>query len=89
MKCKRKIWLLLSLAILCCALLLGCNGTEAGAVSEIFARADELESIGLDIPVISKIAMRLIEHGVALEGELYTVNGVKAALKRMIGGGKE
>ena len=68
------------------------NGSKvfaSGTVSEIFARADELESIGLDIPVISKIAMRLIEHGVALEGELYTVNGVKAALKRMIGGGKE
>ena len=67
----------------------GARVFASGTVSEIFARADELESIGLDIPVISKIAMRLIEHGVALEGELYTVNGVKAALKRMIGGGKE
>ena len=68
------------------------NGAQvfaSGTVSEIFARADELESIGLDIPVISKIAIRLIERGVALDGELYTVSGVKAAVKKLIGGGKE
>jgi energy-coupling factor transport system ATP-binding protein len=68
------------------------NGAQvfaSGTVSEIFARADELESIGLDIPVISKIAIRLIERGVALNGELYTVSGVKAAVKKLIGGGKE
>ena len=68
------------------------NGAQvfaSGTVSEIFARADELESIGLDIPVISKIAIRLIERGVALDGELYTVSGVKAAVKKLIGGGKK
>ena len=68
------------------------NGAQvfaSGTVSEIFARANELESIGLDIPVISKIAIRLIERGVALDGELYTVSGVKAAVKKLIGGGKE
>ena len=67
------------------------NGSKvfaSGTVAEIFAKADSLESIGLDIPVISKIAMKLIERGVTLEGELYTVSGVKAAIKKLIGGGK-
>ena len=67
----------------------GARVFASGTVSEIFARADELESIGLDIPVISKIAIRLIERGVALDGELYTVSGVKTAVKKLIGGGKE
>ena len=67
------------------------NGSKvfaSGTVAEIFAKADSLESIGLDIPVISKIAMKLIERGVTLEGELYTVSGVKAAIKKLIGGGE-
>ena len=59
---------------------------DSGSVSEIFAKAKNLESIGLDIPVISKIATRLREAGIELDGELYTVNGVKEAIKRYIGG---
>lgn len=36
MKWKRKIWLLLSLALLCCALLAGCGEDSKGTVTEIF-----------------------------------------------------
>ena len=67
------------------------NGAKvfaSGTVGQIFARADELEAIGLDIPVVSKIAIKLIEQGIPLEGELYTVSGVKAAIKNLIGGDK-
>ena len=53
-----------------------------GNVSEVFARAEELEAIGLDIPEVAKIATELRRRGLALEGDLYTVEGVKQALLR-------
>ena len=51
-----------------------------GAVDEIFSRADELSEIGLDVPVISKIAANLKKRGFNLEGGLYTVEGVRDAI---------
>ena len=51
-----------------------------GAVEEIFSRADELSEIGLDIPMISKIASNLKKRGFNLEGRLYTVEGVRDAV---------
>ena len=58
---------------------------RSGSVSEIFSDARALESIGLDVPVISKISTRLLEQGIALDGELYTVEGVKNAILKVIG----
>ena len=60
---------------------------KSGTVSEVFANAAELEKIGLDVPVISKITSRLIKSGVALEGELYTVDGARRAIIKYLGGG--
>ena len=51
-----------------------------GSVDEIFSRADELSEIGLDVPVISKIAANLKKRGFNLEGGLYTVEGVRDAI---------
>jgi energy-coupling factor transport system ATP-binding protein len=62
---------------------------KSGTVSEIFSMASELSEIGLDIPVISKIATALVNSGVRLSGELYTVEGVKAAIIEYIGGRKK
>jgi energy-coupling factor transport system ATP-binding protein len=59
---------------------------RSGTVSEIFSDAEALEKIGLDVPVISKIAHSLRLRGVELDGELYTVNGVKSAIMKLIGG---
>ena len=59
---------------------------KSGSVHDIFSSSDELMSIGLDVPVISKISQRLIDMGIKLEGELYTVNGVKNAILSLIGG---
>ena len=47
---------------------------------------EELEAIGLDVPVISKIATRLKNAGVKLDGTLYTVDGVKEAIIKLLGG---
>lgn len=59
---------------------------KSGTVDEIFSSAEELEAIGLDVPVISKIATRLKKSGVKLDGKLYTVDGVKEALVKLLGG---
>ena len=52
----------------------------AGTVEEVFSLGTELASIGLDVPLISKIADELIRRGISLEGTLYTVEGVKNAI---------
>ena len=53
---------------------------KSGTVDEVFSLGSELASIGLDVPLISKIADELIRRGIKLEGTLYTVEGVKNAL---------
>lgn len=58
-----------------------------GTVAEVFSRADSLSEVGLDSPAVSKIAAELIKRGICLEGELYTVEGVKDALLRYMRGG--
>lgn len=56
-----------------------------GSVSEIFSMADDLSSVGLDIPMVSRIASELRKQGIDLDGELYTVDGVKDAILKYIG----
>ena len=51
-----------------------------GGVDEIFSRADDLSEIGLDVPMISKIATNLKKRGFNLKGRLYTVEGVRDAI---------
>ena len=53
---------------------------KSGTVKEIFSLGSELSEIGLDVPLVSKIADELIKRGIALEGTLYTVDGVKNAI---------
>ena len=56
-----------------------------GPVDEIFYRADELASVGLDIPQVMKIALALRERGSPLSGRLYTVDGARDAILRCLG----
>ena len=53
---------------------------KEGTVSEIFSLGTALTEIGLDVPLVSKIADELIKRGIPLEGTLYTVEGVKNAI---------
>ena len=53
---------------------------RTGTVEEIFSEADALISVGLDVPMISRVAGELTKRGINLRGELYTVEGVKAAI---------
>ena len=51
-----------------------------GTAEEIFSIGSELADIGLDVPLVSKIADKLAQRGVQLSGTLYTVQGVKDAI---------
>ena len=57
---------------------------KTGTVDEIFSDSERLSKIGLDVPVISKIAAKLKSAGVNIEGCLYTVDGVKDSIDRYI-----
>ena len=61
---------------------------RSGTVEEIFSDADTLSDIGLDVPSVAKIASALRKSGFSLEGELYTVDGVKSAIIEYIGRNK-
>lgn len=60
-----------------------------GTVKEIFSQGDSLISVGLDVPMISRVADQLIKRGINLQGELYTVDGVKAAILQYVKEGKK
>ena len=57
-----------------------------GTPAEVFARARELESIGLDVPQVTKIAHALHEKGVAIDPAVYTVEALQAQLLALKGG---
>ncbi len=56
-----------------------------GTPAEVFARAQELEEIGLDIPEVTRVFMRLREKGLPVK-MVYTIEQAIAELKRIKGG---
>lgn len=56
-----------------------------GTRDEVFARADELEAVGLDIPVITKLSSLLRQGGMLLDPGLYTLEAAEAALAQVFG----
>ena len=60
---------------------------RTGTVSEIFSDPESLESVGLDVPGVARIANELRRHGVDLVGELYTPAGVRDAILSYMKGG--
>lgn len=56
-----------------------------GTRDEVFARADELEAVGLDIPVITKLSALLRQGGMPLDPGLYTPEAAEAALAQVFG----
>jgi aryl carrier-like protein len=47
---------------------------------EEIARAEELLSAGLDVPQVTRIAMRLREQGLAIDPAVYTVEALEREL---------
>ena len=56
-------------------------------VDNVFSRAEELESMGLNVPQITRIFMKLKSKGVPVDSNVYTVNdGCKRLVSLMRGG---
>lgn len=58
---------------------------QNGTVADVFSKADLLSEVGLDIPMVSRIALELSKKCIKLEGELYTVDGVCESILNYIG----
>ena len=67
----------------------GARVYKSGTVKEVFSLGSSLSDIGLDVPLISKIADELIRRGIPLDGTLYTVYGVKDAILQYVKGGQK
>ncbi len=59
-----------------------------GSVAEIFERGEELKKIGLNIPQITQLALKLREKGVDIRPDIYTVNFAKEVILEKIREGK-
>lgn len=57
-----------------------------GTPRQVFARADELEQVGLDIPQVTKVALSLRRRGLPVDTAVYTVEALRDALLRLKGG---
>ena len=60
-----------------------------GTPEEVFARAGELESMGLAIPGAARIALRLREKGVRLPDSIYTTEQLRDAVLELYNGKKQ
>ena len=59
---------------------------KVGTVNDVFSDADSMSEIGLDVPVVARIAASLKKNGIDLDGCLYTVEGVRDAIINYLGG---
>ena len=58
-----------------------------GTPRQVFARAAELEQVGLDIPQVTKVALALRQRGLPVDTAVYTVEALRDALLQRKGGG--
>ena len=59
----------------------------SGAPREVFSRADELISAGLDVPQITRVAMALHRRGIPIDPAVYTVGELQRELLALRRGG--
>ena len=59
----------------------------SGTPAEIFTRAEELLSAGLDVPQITRVAMSLRDRGLPIDPAVYTVEDLERQLLALKGGG--
>ena len=59
----------------------------SGAPAEVFARAEELITAGLDVPQVTRIAMALKARGVEIDPAVYTVEALERELLALRKGG--
>ena len=57
-----------------------------GSCREVFSKCDELKSIGLGVPQMTRLVMLLREKGIDVPTDIYTVDEAERVLSRMLGG---
>lgn len=57
-----------------------------GAPKQVFARAHELEQVGLDVPQVTKVAAALKARGLDIDTAVYTVEALEQKLLTLRGG---
>ena len=57
-----------------------------GTPEEVFCRAEELLEVGLDVPQVTKVAMRLQKQGLLQESNVYTIEELTRRLLALKGG---
>lgn len=55
------------------------------SIDNVFSRAEELRSIGLDIPMITQLCIKLKNSGLDIADGIYTVDAAIKNLKRVLG----
>lgn len=58
-------------------------------VGNVFSHAELLESIGLNIPQVTQIALRLKDSGINVDNYIYTVEQMKNSLLKLMGRGQK
>ena len=56
----------------------------SGSRDEVFAHAEELRSVGLDVPQITHLTLLLAERGIQLPRGIYTVDAALAAIQNLL-----
>ncbi len=64
----------------------GAHDFMSGTPGEIFARTEELERVGLDVPQVTKVAVALHKRGLDISPAIYTVADLRMALAKLRGG---
>ena len=62
---------------------------KTGTVEEIFSEAESLTAVGLDVPMVSRVAIALKKRGIDLTGTLYTPEGMRDAILSYLKGGRK
>lgn len=60
----------------------------SGTPKEVFAQAERLREMGLSVPQITEVFLRLRELGVDVDASVYTVEQAAAAIRALRGGGR-
>jgi energy-coupling factor transport system ATP-binding protein len=60
-----------------------------GTPKEVFSRAEDLRSVGLDVPDITLVMMKLKKLGLPVDDTVYTVEQAKEELMKLKGRGKD
>lgn len=67
------------------------DGTKVaeGSVKEVFANAEMLKSIGLNVPSVTNVMIKLKEKGIDIPTDIYTVDEAAKCILRLLKGGED